>query len=114
MRNTLKIETLNIAGAFAAGALLVYVLDMQRRRASRRRITGASGSDADARLRERVRSKVNELVSHPRAIEVEVTNGVVRVSGQVLAPELDGLLLRLLDVPGVLKVHNALAAQREL
>ena len=34
--------------------------------------------------------------------------GVVRLSGQVLARELDGLLSQLTDIPGVRKVHNAL------
>jgi hypothetical protein len=65
---------------------------------------------SDAQLRERVRSRVGHWVSHPRAIEVDVQDGVVRVTGQVLASELDGLLSRLTGVPGVRKVHNALAA----
>ena len=49
-------------------------------------------------------------MSHPGAISVDVENGVVRVSGQVLAKELDGLLSRITGVAGVRKVHNALDA----
>lgn len=112
MKHDLTIDALNVAGAFAAGALLIYVVERQRLRAARRRLTGPAGSDADARLRERVRAKISDLVSHPRAIEVEAADGVVRVSGQVLAAELGGLLLQLLEVPGVHKVHNALATLR--
>jgi hydrogenase maturation factor HypE len=52
---------------------------------------------------------MGHLVSHPRAIEVSVDQGVVRLGGQVLAKELDGLLSQLTDMPGVRKVHNALA-----
>ena len=62
----------------------------------------------DAKLRERVMARLGHLVSHPGAIEVSVTAGIVRVSGQVLAQELDGLLTQLTHLPGVHKVHNAL------
>jgi osmotically-inducible protein OsmY len=64
----------------------------------------------DAQLRERVLSRMGHLVSHPRAIEVEVNEGIVRLSGQVLAQELDGLLSQLTGMAGVRKVHNALSA----
>jgi osmotically-inducible protein OsmY len=64
---------------------------------------------SDAQLRERVRSRMGHLVSHPLAIEVSVEDGVVRLSGQILAHELDGLLSQLTDMTGVRKVHNALA-----
>ncbi|HWP13601.1 MAG TPA: BON domain-containing protein [Ramlibacter sp.] len=64
---------------------------------------------SDAQLRERVRSRMDLLVSHPRAIEVSVEDGVVRLTGQVLAKELDGLLSQLTGMPGVRKVHNSLA-----
>jgi osmotically-inducible protein OsmY len=63
----------------------------------------------DAQLRERVRSRLGHLVSHPRAIEVEVNEGIVRLSGQVLAKELDGLLTQLTGMAGVRKVQNALS-----
>jgi osmotically-inducible protein OsmY len=140
-------HTLNVAAAFAAGAIAMYYFDAtmgRRRRAlARDKVIGvshdaadlvegkgkrlidrakglaatgrldrqgASEPQTDAQLRERVRSRLGHWVSHPRAIEVDVQDGVVRVSGQVLAKELDGLLSRLTGVPGVRKVHNALVA----
>jgi hydrogenase maturation factor HypE len=69
----------------------------------------SSQPQSDAQLRERVSGRMGHLVSHPRAIEVSVDQGVVRLSGQVIAKELDGLLSQLTDMPGVRKVHNALA-----
>jgi osmotically-inducible protein OsmY len=139
-------QILNVAAAFAAGAIAMYYLDStmgRRRRALVRdkvvgvshdaadfveakgkrmvdrakgvlatgRLDGVSSSDpqSDAQLRERVRSRMGHLVSHPHAIEVSVEDGVVRLSGQVLAKELDGLLSQLTDMQGVRKVHNALS-----
>jgi osmotically-inducible protein OsmY len=63
---------------------------------------------SDAQLRERVLSRLGHWVSHPSAIRVEVENRIVRLSGQVLLQELDGLLFRLKEMPGVRKIHNAL------
>ena len=126
---------LNITAAFAAGALAMYYLDStmgQRRRARARDVvfgvshraaafvegamtTGShdgvasSHPQSDAQLRERVRARMGHLVSHPRAIEVSVEQGVVRLSGQVLVKELDGLLSQLTEIPGVRKVYNALS-----
>lgn len=69
-----------------------------------------SDPQSDPQLRERIRSRLGRLVSHPRAIEVEVDGGVVRLSGAVLAKELDGLLSQVRDMPGVSRVFNALSA----
>lgn len=112
-------HALNLAAAFAAGAIAMYYFDAALGRSRRTlardvadsrldRVTGEPQSDAQ--LRERVRSRLGHWVSHPRAIEVDAEDGVVRVSGQVLAKELDGLLSRLTGIPGVRKVHNALMA----
>ncbi len=140
-------KALNVAAAFAAGALAMYYLDStlgRRRRArARGKIVGASHDAADyverkgkrfmgrakgvlatgnlgrvsstepgsdAQLCERVRSRLGHLVSHPRAIEVAVEDGVVRLTGQALAAELDPMLLQLTEMAGVRKVHNALRA----
>jgi osmotically-inducible protein OsmY len=65
---------------------------------------------SDAQLREHVRSRMGHLVSHPRAIDVSVEDGIVRLSGQVLAKELDGLLSQISEMRGVRKVHNALTS----
>ena len=72
--------------------------------------TSSAQPQSDAQLRERVRSRLGHLVSHPGAIEVAVEEGVVRLTGQVLAKELDGLLSQLTGMAGVRKVHNALSA----
>lgn len=103
-------DTLNLLLAFAAGAIVTYAAGSAFLRARGTGLVKASTRPADdARLREKVRTRLDELVSHPRAIEVEVHEGVVRVSGQVLAQELDGLLVQLTAVPGVHRVRNALS-----
>lgn len=126
-------------GALGAGALAMYYLDPQlgpQRRAAladlvrsglRRRpqATGPMPTRAvrrayhlppridpqtDAELRDRIRDRLGRLVSHPRAIEVGVEHGVVRLSGHVLAKERDGLLLQVQDMAGVQKLVNAMTA----
>lgn len=64
----------------------------------------------DAQLRDRVRSRLGRLVSHPGAIDVEVDGGIVRLTGDVLAKETDGLLTQVRDMAGVLRVFNAMTA----
>ena len=100
----------NLAASFAAGFLAVWLADRLVQHWTERSARSEPTLQSDAKLRAQVRDRMDMLVSHPRAIEVEVHEGIVRVSGQVLAQELDGLLLQLLRVPGVLKVHNALAS----
>lgn len=106
----------NVAAGFAAGVLAIVLLEryLDRARgvvrAGRRRHGAAGDLQDDAELRRRVRSRLDELVSHPGAIDVDVQAGVVRVSGQVLAKELDGLLSQLTGVAGVRQVRNALTA----
>ena len=107
-------HALNIAAAFAAGAGAVFLLAALRSTVDKRGPAHLpEHADDDARLRATVRARLDDLVSHPRAIEVETNDGVVRVSGQVLAPEIDGLLTQLLRIPGVRKVHNALSILRD-
>src|SRR5207302_4874609 len=62
----------------------------------------------DRVLAERVRSKIGRYVSHPRSIEVAVTNGRVTLSGPILAREVDCLLDAVASVPGVTGVENRL------
>jgi osmotically-inducible protein OsmY len=104
-------QALAVLLAFAAGAAFTYGAAWLAPRARRRlrRPVGEVRAADDSRLRQQVRSRIDELVSHPRAVEVEVDDGVVRVSGQVLQQELDGLLSRLTAEPGVRRVRNALA-----
>jgi hypothetical protein len=122
-------------GAAAAGALAMYYLDPdlgERRRAllvdlvrnglpperraghrtgrrtSNRIAQSDPGSDAD--LRDRVQSRLGRIVSHPGAIRIDVDQGVVRLSGRVLAKERDGLLAQVQQVPGVRTLVNAMTA----
>lgn len=127
---------LGTLGAFAAGALAMYYLDPQhgqRRRAqlgellhggfssqrepgggrpSRRIYTRVTQADpqSDAQLRDQIQERLGRLVSHPGAIDVSVSNGVVRLSGRVLAKEREGLLLQVQDMDGVQKLVNAMTA----
>lgn len=129
---------LNTIGAVAAGALAMYYLDPElgaRRRAllaelvrsglpGERRAAGERARQArraylrktyadpasDAELRDRIQGSLGRLVSHPRALRVDVDNGVVRLSGRVLAKERDGLLAQVQQMPGVQKLVNAMSA----
>lgn len=125
-------------GAAAAGALAMYYLDPElgaQRRAVLAELvrTGLPGSErrpqprgralrrvthrplpsdprSDAELRDRIQGRLGRLVSHPRAIHIQVDDGVVRLTGRVLAKERDGLLEQVQQMPGVEKVVNAMTA----
>jgi len=124
-------------GALAAGALAMYYLDPQQgaqRRAALRELlaSGVRGPSpgrasrrpsprayhvapwadpqSDAELRDRIRARLDRLVSHPGALDVRVENGVVRLSGDVLVRERDGLLLQVQQMAGVQKLVNAMTA----
>ena len=98
---------LTVGVGFAAGALLTFWLaDMLVRRAQHT-------PHDDVLLLEQVRSRLHSLVSYPEAIDVAVAQGIVHLSGRVLAQELNELLMQLKDLPGVYKVHNALSAVQE-
>jgi hypothetical protein len=128
---------LGTVGAVAAGALAMYYLDpelgAQRRallaqlvrsgmpaernaqRAERlrrrayHRITRAD-PQSDAELRDQIQTRLGRLVSYPGAIDVSVQDGVVRLSGRVLAKEREGLLQHVHEMPGVQKLVNAMSA----
>ena len=95
---------LKLVAAFAVGTAAVVCLD----RAVRRSRYGGGALARELRLRERVKDEVAIRVSNADAIEVSVEGGLVRVSGYVLASEMDGLLSQLTRLPGVHKVHNGL------
>ena len=57
---------------------------------------------------ERVRAALGREVSHPRAIDVEVWNGMVRLSGPVLSSEVNSVLRAVESVPGVRNIDNRL------
>jgi len=96
--------SLNVIASFAAGAAAMYWLDSA---VARRHAGGMFVSES--RLGDQVQACIGKLVSHPDAIKVRVEGGVVRVSGLVLAGEMDRLLSQLTHLPGVHKVHNALS-----
>ena len=62
----------------------------------------------DRVLRERVRSQIGRVVSHPRAIDVAVSNGVVTLRGPILMDEVSQLLNAVEAVRGVQDVVNHL------
>jgi len=95
---------LPLVGAFALGAALTFAAAALLER--RRRV----GPLSDDILQANVRARVGVLVSRPDLIEVQVDQGVVRLAGKVAASEREALLISLLDMPGVLRVRNALAA----
>lgn len=76
--------------------------------ATRARLT--TGPIDDRRLRERVRAKIGHACSHPRAIAVDATEGIVTLRGPVLADEVQSLLATLRAVPGVEAVVSELEA----
>jgi osmotically-inducible protein OsmY len=95
----------NVAAAFAVGAIGVWFLSEALERRQRLRQPTIS----DDVLRERVRARVADLVVRPDAVEVDVEDGVVRLSGRVLPAERDALLSDLIDLPGVARLRNALS-----
>jgi hypothetical protein len=67
----------------------------------------------DEVLTARVRSRLGRAVSHPRAIEVDVADGVVSLSGPVLADEAEFLLACVRSVNGVSEVQDDLSRHDE-
>jgi hypothetical protein len=66
------------------------------------------GQVDDSRLIERVRARLGRVTSHPRPIDVEVSDGVVMLRGPALAREADRMLKAVKSVPGVRSVADAL------
>jgi len=67
----------------------------------------------DVVLAERVRSALGRFTSHPGAIEVVASNGIVRLQGPVLAEEADMLVDCVAAVRGVESVDDQLARHDE-
>jgi hypothetical protein len=55
----------------------------------------------DSVMIERVRARLGRVASHPRAITVEACDGVVTLSGDVLADELSSIVSSVKSVRGV-------------
>jgi BON domain len=65
-------------------------------------------SVSDDILVERVRSQMGRAVSHPHAIHVVASNGMVTLTGEILSGELNQLLRSVFAVKGVEKISNRL------
>ncbi|MBE7369596.1 BON domain-containing protein [Ramlibacter pallidus] len=131
-------KPLGALGAAAAGAVAMYYLDpelgAQRRallaelvrgglpggerrshgrgRYARRAYHPPMPADgrSDAELRDRIQTRLGRMVSHPRAIRVDVEDGVVHLSGRVLAKEHEGLLEQVRQMPGVQRLESTMSA----
>ena len=71
-----------------------------------------SAAPDDTVLVERVRSMMGRKVSHPKAVKVEADQGVVTLSGQIIAREIEDLIRTVQRVPGVLRVVNNVYAHK--
>lgn len=67
-----------------------------------------SGLISNDVLEARVRSKLGRVVSHPGAIEVKAVDGLIMLSGQILANEVHPLLKCVASVHGVKNIDNYL------
>lgn len=66
------------------------------------------GSADDRKLEGRVRSKLGRHLSNPSALQVQCQDGLVTLSGPVLASELDKLLAKVQKIKGVQDVESRL------
>ena len=87
------------------GAAAMFLLDP--RRGKRQRVVD------DGVLVDRVRSKIDRVVSHPGAITVMAQNGTVTLTGPVLADEVPHLLSCVKWIAGVQHVNNDLDIHEE-
>src|SRR5687768_2573467 len=62
----------------------------------------------DARLEDRVRSRLGRAASHPRAIEVAAFEGDVTLRGPILSAEVQDVIALVRGIPGVQRVINGL------
>jgi uncharacterized membrane protein len=67
----------------------------------------------DSVLAERVRAALGRVVSHPGAIDVEVSNGRAKLSGAVLAEEVPQLLRAIRATQGVVAVEDKLSVHED-
>jgi hypothetical protein len=71
------------------------------------------GSADDRKLEGRVRSKLGRHLSHPSALQVQCQDGLVTLSGPVLASELDKVLAKVQKIKGVHEVESRLEINDE-
>lgn len=72
-----------------------------------------SGPVSNEVLRERVRAAIGHAITHAGAVQVSAHDGVVTLSGPMLADEVDDLLRAASSVDGVKKVENHLDVHQQ-
>lgn len=92
---------LTFLGGAALGALLVYCMDARSQQRPTRRLP-----DSDEHLRQRIRARMGHLISHPKALHVEVDDGRVQLTGRVIGKELGRLLEEISAMRGVCQVRS--------
>lgn len=87
-----------------------HVADRVKGAISGRVLGGGARSrpESDSQLHDRIRARLGHVVSHPKAVKVQVEQGAVILTGQVLGDELDGLLAEIGRMPGVNSVRHQL------
>jgi osmotically-inducible protein OsmY len=100
------------AASTARGAALTTCRDIENRVSglaarTRSRISGEE-PPSDEVLGARVRSRLGRLLSHPGAIDVSASQGVVTLRGPVFSAEVGQLVSGVAEVPGVTAVDNQL------
>ncbi len=68
---------------------------------------------SDGKLHDRIRAHLGRVVTHPRAIEVDVEQGCVCLRGHVLVNEIAALLDEVTSVAGVERVENQLTVHEQ-
>jgi osmotically-inducible protein OsmY len=68
---------------------------------------------ANTTLGERVRIKIDRVISHPGAVEVMARNGEVTLHGNILADEFQTLINTVRAVSGVTHVNNQLLVHQD-
>jgi hypothetical protein len=76
--------------------------------AARSRLHRRPLNDSDRQLHDRLRARLGRVVGHPRAIEIDVFDGQARLTGDILAAEVDALLKEVRSVDGIQHVDNQL------
>ena len=72
----------------------------------------SASADDDERLCHQLRSRLGRVLVRPRAVDIEVHGGEVRLCGRVRAHEIDRLTSLVWSTPGVQGIENHLAVER--
>lgn len=64
---------------------------------------------SDRQLVERVRAEMGHVISNPGAIDVDAKDGTIRLTGDILASDIDRLMDAIWAVPGVKAIEHQLA-----